>query len=100
MKDGEVAGNIEVLLEEWINGFKDQGNRTDENFPCGGGLEYLHRGPASGKRRQKGNPAPGGISAPPVPGGYKHGDQALQVGRVSDEIIKYGREFCGTSTQE
>jgi hypothetical protein len=24
----------------------------------------------------------------------------LQVGGVSDETVKYGREFCGTSTQE
>jgi hypothetical protein len=25
---------------------------------------------------------------------------ALQVGGVSDETVKYGREFCGSSTQE
>jgi hypothetical protein len=25
---------------------------------------------------------------------------ALQVGGVSNETVKYGREFCGTSTQE
>jgi hypothetical protein len=25
---------------------------------------------------------------------------ALQVGGVSDERVKYGREFCGNSTQE
>jgi hypothetical protein len=36
----------------------------------------------------------------PVPGGYKYRDLALQVGGVSDETVKYGREFCGTSTQE
>jgi hypothetical protein len=28
-----------------------------------------------------------------VPGGYKYGDLALQVGGVSDETVKYGREF-------
>jgi hypothetical protein len=33
-----------------------------------------------------------------VPGGYKHGDLALQVGGVSDETVKYGREFYWTST--
>jgi hypothetical protein len=33
--------------------------------PCGGGLEYLHRSPASRKRRQKGNPVPGIITGPP-----------------------------------
>jgi hypothetical protein len=36
----------------------------------------------------------------PVPGRYKYGNLALQVGGVSDETVKYGREFCGTSTQE
>jgi hypothetical protein len=29
----------------------------------------------------------------PVPGGYKYRDLALQVGGVSDETVKYGREF-------
>jgi hypothetical protein len=33
-------------------------------------------------------------------GGYKYGDLTLQVGGVSDETVKYGREFCGTSIQE
>jgi hypothetical protein len=28
----------------------------------------------------------------------KYGDLALQVGGVSDETVKYGREFCGTLT--
>jgi hypothetical protein len=28
----------------------------------------------------------------------KYKDLALQVGGVSDETVKYGREFCGTST--
>jgi hypothetical protein len=35
----------------------------------------------------------------PAPGGYKYGNLALQVGGVSNETVKYGREFCGTSTQ-
>jgi hypothetical protein len=33
--------------------------------PCGGGLEYLHRSPASRKRRQKRNPVAGGITGLP-----------------------------------
>jgi hypothetical protein len=33
-------------------------------------------------------------------GGYKYRNLTLQVGGVSDETIKYGREFCGTLTQE
>jgi hypothetical protein len=31
---------------------------------------------------------------------YVGGFLALQVGGVSDETVKYVREFCGTSTQE
>jgi hypothetical protein len=30
----------------------------------------------------------------------RYGNLALQVGGVSDETVKYGREFCGTSTEE
>jgi hypothetical protein len=33
--------------------------------PCGGGVEYLHRNPASRRRRRKGNPVPGSITGPP-----------------------------------
>jgi hypothetical protein len=36
----------------------------------------------------------------PVPGGYKYGNLTFQVGGVSNETVKYGREFFGTSTQE
>jgi hypothetical protein len=36
----------------------------------------------------------------PVSGGYKYGDMALQVVGVSNETVKYGREFCWTSTRE
>jgi hypothetical protein len=67
--------------------------KLDLLTPCGGGLEYLHRCPASRKRRHKGNPVPGGITGPPCPGGYKYGNLALQVGGVSNETVKYGREF-------
>jgi hypothetical protein len=35
-----------------------------------------------------------------VPGGYKYGDLALQVVGVSNEKVKYDREFCGASTQK
>jgi hypothetical protein len=31
---------------------------------------------------------------------HKYRDLALQVGGVSNETVKYGHEFCGTSTQE
>jgi hypothetical protein len=46
------------------------------------------------------NPVPGGITGPHVPGGYKYGDLALQVGGVSNETVKYGHEFYGTRTRE
>jgi hypothetical protein len=36
----------------------------------------------------------------PVPGGYKYGDLALQVGSLAFETVKYGREYRGTQTQE
>jgi hypothetical protein len=34
-------------------------------YPCEGRLEYLHRIPASRKRRRKGNPVPRGMTGPP-----------------------------------
>jgi hypothetical protein len=40
--------------------------------PCGGGVEYLHRDPASRKRRRKGS--------------------------LESETVKYGRESYGTRT--
>jgi hypothetical protein len=43
---------------------EDQMDREDQ-VPCGGGVEYLHRSPASRRRRRKGNPVPGGITGPP-----------------------------------
>jgi hypothetical protein len=37
----------------------------DLSLQVGGGLEYLHRSPASRKRRRKGNPVPEGLAGPP-----------------------------------
>jgi hypothetical protein len=74
--------------------------RVIGSIPWGGGLEYLHCSPASRKRRRKGNPVPGDITGPPCSWGYKYGNLALHVERVSYEIVKYGREFCGTWTRE
>jgi hypothetical protein len=63
-------------------------------------MEYLHRSPASRKRRRKGNPVPGGISGPLVPGGYKYGDLDLQIGGVSRiGTRKYGLESRRTHTR-
>jgi hypothetical protein len=53
--------------------------------PCGGEFEYLHRNPASSRRRRKGNPFPGSIAGPLcVGGGHKYGDLGLQVEGVSN----------------
>jgi hypothetical protein len=49
--------------------FLTDGGGRIQSFLCGGGLEYLHRNPASRKRRRKGNPVPGGITGPPCSGG-------------------------------
>jgi hypothetical protein len=40
-------------------------------FPCGGGIEYLHRSPVSRKRRRTGNPVPGGTTGPPCSWGIQ-----------------------------
>jgi hypothetical protein len=81
---------------------KIAGSRPDEVnyfFPCEGGLEYLHRSPTGRKRRRKGNPVPS-AQCHAVPGGYKYGDLALQVGGVSRiGTIKYGLESRGTQTR-
>jgi hypothetical protein len=42
----------------------------------------------------------GDIKGTQCPGVYKYGNLTLQVGGVSNETVKYGLEFCGTSTQE
>jgi hypothetical protein len=53
---------------------------------CGGRLEYLRRNPASSKEvTKRESSAWGYVLCHPVPGGYKYGDLALQVGGVSDE---------------
>jgi hypothetical protein len=39
--------------------------------PCGGGVEYLDRNPASRRRRRRGNPVIGGTTGPPCSWGIK-----------------------------
>jgi hypothetical protein len=38
---------------------------------------------------------PGGKLGHPVPGGYKYGNLALQVGGVSDKTVKFGLSSAG-----
>jgi hypothetical protein len=68
------------VWSNYFRSFKCKGRRLGLLLanPCGGGLEYLHRNPASLKRRQKGNLVPGGISG----------------------TLKYGLESRGTQTRE
>jgi hypothetical protein len=50
---------------------------------------------------KNGNPVPGGITGLLCSrGDINKGIWPYQVGGVSDETVKYDREFCGTSTQE
>jgi hypothetical protein len=78
-----VGRNVTLTLDWTIMFLRDI--YGDLAFQVGGGLEYLHRSPASRKRRRRGNPVPGGIT-----GGYKHRNLALKVGEISDETVKYG----------
>jgi hypothetical protein len=61
------SGKGEAYIGDFFNfDFKDVGYiYRDMSLQIGGGLEYLHRSLASRKRRCKGNPVPGGITAPP-----------------------------------
>jgi hypothetical protein len=42
---------------------------------------------------KKGTQCPGVQLEHPVPGGYKYGNLTLQARGISDETVKYGREF-------
>jgi hypothetical protein len=57
--------------------------------PCGGGLEYLHRNPASCKGRQRGNPVPGGITGTTKYGFESHGTQAREGLRCRGPAANY-----------
>jgi hypothetical protein len=60
-----------IICEYWLNshivsdGLLNLILVHERAFPCGGGLEYPHRSPASRRRRRKENPVPGGITGPP-----------------------------------
>jgi hypothetical protein len=60
--------------------FSRTSQSSQEYPPRGGEFEYLHRSPASRRRRRNRNPVPGGITVPPASGVYKYGNLDLQVG--------------------
>jgi hypothetical protein len=67
--------------------------------PCGHGVEYLHRSPASRSRRRKGNPVPGVIPGPPCSWGYKYMNLALQIrGSLQSETVNCDHVSLGTRT--
>jgi hypothetical protein len=59
-----VTRNLLNALVQIANKMGFKRKKSSSEYPCGGGLEYLHRSPASRKRLQKGNPLPGGITGP------------------------------------
>jgi hypothetical protein len=57
-------------------------------FPCGGGLECIHRSPVSNRKRRKGKPMPGGITGPPYHWGtYKYRGSGGDV-KLADLLCK------------
>jgi hypothetical protein len=63
------------------------------------GSNYLHRSPASRKRRWEGNPVPGRITGPPCSWGIYIRAPGHQIGEVSNlRQLKCGHESCGTQT--
>jgi hypothetical protein len=72
-----------------------------ESIPCGGGIEYLHRSPASGRRQRKGNPVPGGITRPPSSWEIQiRGSGPTGWGSLEFETVQYAHESRGTRTWE
>jgi hypothetical protein len=66
---------------------------SGRDIPFGGGFEYLHRSPASRRRRRKGNPVPGGVTGPPCSWGILiRGPNPPGWGGLESEAVKYGRE--------
>jgi hypothetical protein len=71
------------------------------SLPCGGGVEYLHRSPASRRRRRKGNPVPGDINGPPCSWGiYVREPVPPGWGSLEFETVKCGHQFRGSRTWE
>jgi hypothetical protein len=104
---------IVSLKDLWGNVRLWVGNLTEEKlwlcsdmfwmreFPCGGGVQYLHRSPASRRRRRKGNPVPGGIIGLPCSWGiWIRGLGPPGWGSLESGTVKCGHESRGTRTWE
>jgi hypothetical protein len=44
----------DVFYTVWLLVIRDQADKIRESIPCGGGVKYLHRSPASHRRQRKG----------------------------------------------
>jgi hypothetical protein len=78
---------------------REQNWFQNRDNPCGGVAEYLHRSPASLRRRRKGNPVPGGITGPPCSWGmYVWGPGPPGWRSLESQTVKCGHESRGTRT--
>jgi hypothetical protein len=57
-------------------------------YPCGGGINTTTVALRAVRGDGKGTQCPGVYLGRSVPGGYKYGDLALQVGGVSNETVE------------
>jgi hypothetical protein len=74
-------------------------NRQIGGILCGGGFEYLHRSPASRRRRRKVNPVPGDITESPSSREIWIREPGLEVrGSLESENLKCAHESHGTRT--
>jgi hypothetical protein len=83
--------------------YKLYGPNTWCLIPCGGGVEYHHRSPASRRRQRKGNPMSGDITGPPCAWGIYvrgPGPPGWGGGGFKPETVKCGHESRGTRTWE
>jgi hypothetical protein len=78
MKPSSLTRNLEHLLSITVL----QHSLDCYYVTCGGGIDYLHRSPASRKKRQ----CPGLYLGHSVPGKYKYGDLILHFGESQDLI--------------
>jgi hypothetical protein len=74
---------------------------SNESIPCGGGFEYLHRSPASRRRRRKGNSIAGVITMPPCSWEIQtQGPGRPDWGSLESERVKCGYDCAGEDQQQ
>jgi hypothetical protein len=70
--------------------------------PCGGGLEYLHRSPASPIKQRKENPVPEGIPRPPYHCGLNTGtwSSGFGVGCKAHDLAFTKKKYIVAKSEE